>query len=282
MRVGFIGLGNIGGPMASRLVQAGLDTIVYDPDGTALRALADAGAQAASSCVDVARQAEHIGVCVRDDAQVEQVMLGKDGVVDAAKRGSVVAIHSTVLPATVRAVARAAAERGVSVVDAPITGGAVGARRGTLTYMAGGDDGTIDRCVTVFETSAAHIVRTGPLGSGATAKLCLSIVTYLGFLAAFEASLLARQSGLGADALEEVLRSAGAMTEQLPTFLRMRQTVFDSRPDESMQRLLESFTNLAEKDLTCALELAREHDAALPGADLCRQLMPRVYGVANE
>jgi 3-hydroxyisobutyrate dehydrogenase-like beta-hydroxyacid dehydrogenase len=283
MRVGFIGLGNIGGPMAARLVQAGLDPVVFDADETALRALTDAGARAATTCAGVAEQADHIGVCVRDDAQVAEVMLGSDGIIGTAKRGTVVAIHSTVLPDTVRNVAEVAAARGVGVVDAPITGGAGGARRGTLTYMAGGDDGLIDRCLPVFETSAAQIVRTGPLGSGATAKLCLSIVTYMGFLAAFEASLLARRSGLDADALDEVLRAAGAMTEQLPAFLGMRRSVFEQETiDGSLRGALQNFTSLAEKDLACALQLAQESDATLPGAELCRQLMARVYGANDE
>ncbi|MDP3768054.1 MAG: NAD(P)-binding domain-containing protein, partial [Dehalococcoidia bacterium] len=132
-----------------------------------------------------------IGICVRDDADVRAVLLGPDGVIEAAKQDAVVAVHSTVLPDTVRSVASEAEKRGVGVIDAPVTGGAFGAQRGTLTYMVGGDAALLARCRPVFETSAAKIVHTGPLGSGASMKLCHSVMTYLGFLAAFEAALLA-------------------------------------------------------------------------------------------
>ncbi|MCI0849671.1 MAG: NAD(P)-dependent oxidoreductase, partial [Chloroflexi bacterium] len=100
-RVGFIGLGNMGAPIARRLVQAGLDPIVFDQSEAALQKLAEAGARTAASCAGVAAEADMIGVCVRDDADVEAAVLGVDGVLGSAKEGSLVALHSTILPTTV-------------------------------------------------------------------------------------------------------------------------------------------------------------------------------------
>ena len=282
MRVGFIGLGNIGRPMALRLVQAGLDTVVFDLADAPCRELEAAGARVASSCAEAVREADIIGVCVRDDADVREVTTGPGGVIEAAQPGAIVALHSTILPSTVREVASAAAERGVGVVDAPIAGGAMGAERGTLTYMVGGDAELVERCRPMFEASAAKIVHTGPLGSGATMKLCHSIMTYLGFLAAFEATLLARHAGLSQEALEEVTRSSGMMNDQTLAFVRMRRVAEERLDDDSLQALLRSITALAEKDLALTLALAREHGVALPGSALCQQLMARVYGLADD
>lgn len=282
IRVGFVGLGTIGLPIAQRLVEAGLDTIVFDRREEPCRKLEEAGARVASSCAEVARDADVVGVCVRDDADVREVTMGPDGVADNAPAGAVIALHSTILPSTVREVAHAASARGVGVVDASVSGGAAGAQRGKLTYMVGGDAELVARCRPVFETSAAKIVHTGPLGTGAATKLCHAIMTYLGFLAAFETTLLARHAGLSGEALEEVTRSSGVMTDQTLAFVRMRRTV-ESRPDDAeLQATLRNFTDLAEKDLELTLSFAREQGVALPGAGLCQQLMARVYGIEDE
>lgn len=267
--------------MARRLVLAGLDPLVFDQQEAALRALAEAGVRTAGSAADVAAQSDVIGVCVRDDADVESVMLGAGGIVAAAPEGSVVAIHSTILPKTVRAMASAASARGVGVIDATVSGGAMGAEQGKLTYMVGGDSALVERCRPVFESSAASIIHAGPVGSGATAKLCLSVVTYLGFLATFEATLLARAAGLQDGAVEDVLRSTGGLTDQLRAFVHMRQAADERADDDSFQALLRNFTDLAEKDLALALTLAREEGISLPGAALCQQLMARVYGLQD-
>src|SRR5262245_33758101 len=145
-RVGFVGLGSIGQPMARRLLVGGLETTVFDLADSAVAALVAAGARGAASPRDVAAAADVIGVCVRDDADVRAVVLGADGLLAGAAPGSVVAIHSTILPRTVREVGAAAAARGVGVVDACVTGGPMGAERGTLTYMVGGDPAHLERC----------------------------------------------------------------------------------------------------------------------------------------
>ena len=282
LRAGFVGLGNIGKPMARRLVAGGLETTVFDVVPAAVDELVAAGARRAADARAVAAAADVVGVCVRDDDDVRAVVLGPDGLLAGAAPGCVIAIHSTVLPRTVCAVGAAAAAGGVGVVDACVTGGAVGAEQGRLTYMVGGDAAHVERCRPVFATGAATIVHTGALGTGAATKLCNNLMTYLGFLAAYEATLLARHAGLSQQALEEVTRANGNMTDQMQAFLMLHRLPSEQRLDPGFQQMLRGFTTLAEKDLAVTLAFAREHGVALPGTGLCQQLMARVYGLEDE
>ena len=282
IRAGFIGLGNIGEPMAERLIAAGIPTTVFDVRESAMQTLSDAGAETANSCRELAAGSDVIGVCVRDDADVRDAVLGDDGALAGAAAGSVIAIHSTILPSTVLEIGAAAAELGVGVLDACITGGAAGARQGTLSYIVGGEKAHLERCRPAFESSAKQIIHTGALGSGAATKLCNNLVTYQGFLAAFEATLLARSAALSQDALEEVGRSNGNLNDQQLAFLALHKVPAEQRTSDSFQQMLRGFLDLADKDLRVTLAFAREHGVALPGTGLCQQVMARVYGVEDE
>jgi 3-hydroxyisobutyrate dehydrogenase len=279
LQVGFIGLGNIGKPMARRLVDAGLPTRVFDLVETAVAELVAAGAMAAKSPREVAQRCEVIGVCVRDDADVREVMLGRDGICVGATPGLTVAIHSTILPRTLLDVAKRAGEQGVAVIDACITGGANGAAQGTLTYIVGGPESELEKCRPMFAASAARIVHTGELGSGMATKLCNNLMTYLGFLAAYEATTLARASGLSEKALEEVTRANGNLTDQMLAFLALHRLPADAWRDQRFRSLVRGFATLAEKDLDITLAFASENGIELPGTARCRELIARVYGV---
>jgi len=280
MRVGFIGLGNIGLPMAKRLVAAGLDTTVYDV--VSERAAQVAGARAAASPREVAAASEVVGLCVRDDADVRTAMLGDAGVLAGAARGTLVAIHSTVQPATVIEIAALAAECGVGVVDACITGGATGAAQGTLTVMVGGDAAQIDRARPFFDCFAKKVVHTGPLGSGCKMKLCNNLMTYLAWTAAYEAMLLARATGLPQATLEEVTGSNGNLSDPMRAFLALHKAPEATRRSESFQAMMRGFVEIAEKDLAASLALARECGVTLPGTAMASQIMARVYGLDDE
>jgi len=282
IRAGFIGLGNIGGPMAEQLVKGSLETTVFDLNPATVEPLVQAGARAAGSCRELASRCDVIGVCVRDDADVRDVVLSEAGVLAGATPGSVIALHSTILPRTVIEVGQRATEHGVGVIDACITGGRAGAQQGTLTYIVGGESEHLERARPAFETSAAKIIHTGPLGSGAATKLCNNLMTYLGFLAAFEATLLARTAGLSQEALEQVTQSNGNMNKQMLAFLALHKLPAEQRESEEFQQVVRSFADLADKDLAVTLAFAREHGVALPGSALCQQLMARVYGVRDD
>ncbi len=278
-RAGFVGLGSIGRPMARRLCAGGLPTTVFDLVPAAVDEVVAAGAARADSARAVAAASDVVGVCVRDDADVNAVVLGENGLLAGASPGLVIAIHSTILPRTVRDLAGIAAKHGASVVDACVTGGPMGAEQGRLTYMVGGDPADVERCRPVFATAARSIVHTGALGTGAATKLCNNLMTYLGFLAAFEATTLAREAGLSTSAFEEVTRSNGNLTDQMQAFLMLHRLPDAQRSDPGFQQMLHGYTTLAEKDLAVTLAFAREHGVALPGTALCQQVMARVYGL---
>jgi 3-hydroxyisobutyrate dehydrogenase len=277
-RVGFAGLGNIGRPMARNLTGEGFDLCVYDVAAEPLEELAKEGARVARDPRELARAADIIGVCVRDDAQLEDLLLGPEGLLASAEAGTVVAVHSTVRPATVLELAAAARDRGVHVIDAPITGGAPGAVARKLTYMVGGEAELLERCRAVFETSARTIVHTGALGTGLWMKLCNNLMTYQGFQAAFEACQLATTAGLSFEVFEEVTTSNGNLTDQMRAFLGLRRALEARADDAGLRRLVAGFAELAQKDLSIALEAAGEVGLALSGTGQCRENIARVYG----
>ena len=282
LRVGFIGLGNIGKPMARRLVAAGLETSVLDALQAPVDELVREGAKPASSPRDLAARCDVIGVCVRDDADVRAVVEGEDGLLAGAAPGSVIALHSTILPSTARAMGAAAAAHGVGVLDACVTGGAAVAVAGKLTYIVGGESAHLERCRPAFETSAAKIVHTGPLGSGASTKLCNNLMTYLAWLSAFESLHLARAAGLSQEKLEEVTRSNGNLTDPMLAYLALHKVPAETRKSPGFQATMRSFTTLAEKDLAVTLAFARECGVTLPGTALVSQLMGRLYALEDD
>lgn len=263
--------------MALRLLKGGLETTVYDVSEQATEPLVTAGATRAASPAELARSSDVIGVCVRNDRDVEDVLGGPGGLLAGAAPGSVIAIHSTVLPRTVRELGQAAGQKGVGLLDACVTGGAMGAEAGTLTYMVGGDAGDLEKARPVFETAASSIIHTGELGSGAVAKLCNNVITYLEFLAASEAFHLAEAAGLPVETLESITRSNGNLTDQMQAFLGLHKLSREQRA--GLGDLLEGLAGLADKDLASALELASESGLGLPGAEACRGLIRRVYGL---
>lgn len=279
LRVGFIGLGNIGQPMARRLLAAGLETSVHDQAAERMGDLVEAGAKAAKTPRSLAAASDYIGVCVRDDDDLRAVTLGADGILAGAASGAVVAVHSTVQPATVLALAEAAAARGVHFVDACISGGSVGAAQGTLTVMAGGDPADVERIRPALEAFAQKIVHAGPLGSGTKLKLCNNLMTYLAWTAAYEAMLLARASGLPQEVLEAVTRSTGNLTDPMLAFLALHKAPEETRHGERFQALMRGFVALAEKDLAATLSLADECQVTLPGTAAASRIMARVYGL---
>jgi 3-hydroxyisobutyrate dehydrogenase len=212
LRAAFVGLGNIGKPMAKRLVKAGFETAVFDVAPAPVEELVQLGARAARSPRDAAEGCDAIGVCVRDDADVLDVCLRDDGLLAGARPGAVIAIHSTVLPRTAERVATEAAPRGIGVLDACVSGGAAGAEHGALVVMAGGEADALERARPYLEAFARKVVHAGPTGDGCKAKLCNNLLTYLAWTAAFEAHTLARASGLSQECFEEVTTATGNLT----------------------------------------------------------------------
>ena len=259
IKVGFIGLGEQGKPMAANLAKAGFDLIVYDLRREPVEELIAIGAKAANSPREVAAGSDVIEIAVVDDAQVEAVVMGDDGIVAGARPGSVIAIHSTIRPATVRKIATESARRGIRVIDAPVSGGPRGAQSRAMCYMVGGDKELVERCRPIFETSAKSIFHLGPLGAGMTAKLAHQVIVCLNVLAAREGMALAAKAGLDLTMMQELVRTGGAQSRIADNFVKYPPTPNASR--------------LWYKDLMAALEVASELGLALPATSMAQQLI---------
>jgi 3-hydroxyisobutyrate dehydrogenase len=282
MRAGFIGLGNIGKPMAERLrVPGGLETTVFDLDAAPVQELVARGARAARNAREVAESSDVIGICVPEDRHVRAVLGGADGVLAGAKPGTVVMIHSTILPATAIELAKAASAQGVALLDACVTGGEDRARAGTCTYLVGGDAQALEKARPFLETSSERIIHAGELGNGAKLKLCINVLTYLQWAAAFESFKLAQVIGLPAEVFEQAGKANGQLTDLMSRYLVSQKLPDEARRSDGFQKLVRGHMKIAEKDLAWALELARESGVALPAAALASQSMARIYGVED-
>jgi len=234
------------------------------------------GALRAHAVTELARQCRIIGICVRDDMDVEKLLYGNDGLIAHAKADSVIAVHSTVTVDGLRRWASAASEKGIHVLDAPITGGASGAEAGTLCYMVGGSAALIERCRQVFTTSGSKIVHAGATGAGIAMKLCNNLMTYAAFAAIDEAARLARASGLSVESLIEVGRTNGVVTSQMEAFLTNRDRAAASGP-EMLRKAFGPFAALARKDLAAALQSAERLKIALPTTERVHEVIENVF-----
>jgi 3-hydroxyisobutyrate dehydrogenase-like beta-hydroxyacid dehydrogenase len=274
MSIGFIGLGNIGRPMACQLMKLGEELWVYDVAPAALSELARRGARAGSSVRELAERCRIIGVCVRDEPEVSGVLYGEDGLLARTQPDAIIAVHSTVNQAAILEWAARARAHGIHLLDAPITGGAAGAEAATLTYMVGGTSELVERCRPLFLTSGQKIIHAGPVGSGILLKLCNNLLTYAAFAAADEAERLACAGGLDRALLAEVGRSNGVMTPQMEAFLANRSQLAAAG---RLRQAFAPFAALARKDLAAALTSARELNLALPATERVAEIIEEVF-----
>ncbi len=267
MKVGFIGLGRMGMPMSRRLLEAGFHLTVHNRSRPKVDELAAAGAVGASSAAEVARASDVVLTCLPDVPTVEEVFLGKDGIVSVAGPGQVLVDHSTVGPSTSRAIAEAAEARGASFLDAPISGGVERAAEGTLTIMAGGAPDAFETALPVFRAYGGNVRRVGGAGSGSVFKLINQLLVSVHSLAAAEAMLLGGQAGVDLDALQEVLATSWGAS-----FMLSRNGPVIARRDfEDARAPLRLFV----KDLGLAQEYARALNASSPLGERTLQVVER-------
>jgi len=271
-KIGFIGLGAMGKPMAVNVAKAGFDLTVCDLREEPCNELATLGARVVASPREVAEKSDIVEIAVVDDAQAERVVLGEDGVIHGARAGSIVAIHSTILPGTARRIAAQCNANGVAVIDVPMSGGQKGAEDRQLAYMAGGDAAVLEKCRPVFATSASHIFHLGELGMGATAKMLIQIVVCLNMIAAHESELLCDKTGLDFKSFKEVLHVSSGQSFVLDNWLGRFKRPGESEASRSKR------AEVFAKSLSPALELAREVGVSLPGTALAETLLKRVLG----
>lgn len=281
LRAGFIGLGNQGRPIAKNLATSSFETTVFDIVAEAVEEVVAAGASAASTPRELGERSDIVGICVPADEHVLDVCLGEDGLIAGMSAGGVIAIHSTIQPATAITIFEHASARGIGVLDACVTGGNQTAAAKKLTLMVGGSEADFNRAKPVLEVSAVKIIHAGELGNGAVLKLCVNLVTYTLWSALHESTLLAKGAGLPLELLEEACLSNGQMTPMMKQFHDVREAPESVRESEAYKSQFRNHTAIAEKDLDWALRLARSSGVKLPVAALLAQRMSEIYGVSD-
>lgn len=276
VRLGFIGLGNIGREIAPSLCAPGNTVTVHDIAPGAAAVLEARGARAAASPAAVAEVSDLIGVCVQDDAQVVAVM---DGILATAQPGALVLIHSTVRVATMQALAAKAQGRGVRVIDAPVSR-ASGQTTG-IVFMVAGETGAVRDAQPYLALCAAQVLETGELGTAMTLKICNNMLTYLQVCGARDVVNLARAAGLDLAHLTALTAANGiASPSVLRTFQRGGQAFAHAEGDAAVA--IERMGRISEKDLDCALETGHDLGVPLPSALMARAAIRQAIAAGFE
>jgi 3-hydroxyisobutyrate dehydrogenase len=261
--VGFAGLGTMGAAMAANLARAGFRVRAWNRTPGRAAELLELGVAEAPDPAALAADAEIVVVCVSDTPDVEQVLFGDRGIAAGARPGTIVVDCSTISPSATRAFAARLAARDVSLVDAPVTGGSEGARKGTLSILVGGAPGDVERVRPVLAAMGTTITHFGPVGSGQVAKAVNQVVIATGYLSVAEGLVLAMKAGL--DPEQVVTALSGGVAASWILANRSGRMIEDDYP-------LGFKVALHRKDLAIALALAREIGVSLPGSSLVAAL----------
>jgi 2-hydroxy-3-oxopropionate reductase len=262
-RIGYIGLGLMGKPMAMNLLKAGFPVVVHNRSRGAVRELVKAGAQEAGDPRSVAEVSDVVITNLPDSDDVESVVLAMDGVIEGARQGMLFIDNSTIKPESSRKIAARLAEVGVGALDAPVSGGDVGAKAGTLAIMVGGPREAFDRAMPIFEAMGKTITHVGDSGAGQVAKACNQVMVAAQMVAMGELLLLAQKSGVDPRRVVEAIRGGAAQCWALDVkpqrlFVGERSPGFKAR--------------MMHKDLNIILATARAYGVPLPGTAANHQL----------
>jgi 2-hydroxy-3-oxopropionate reductase len=255
MKIGFIGLGIMGKPMSKNLLKAGYQLVVMDRNAAVLDEVRTAGAEVAASPKEVAERADIIITMLPNSPQVREVVLGENGVIEGARAGAVVIDMSSIAPLVSREVAGKLADKGIEMLDAPVSGGEPKAIDGTLSVMVGGKQEVFDRCYPVMKAMAGSVVLTGAIGAGNITKLANQIIVALNIAAMSEALVLAAKAGVEPELVYQAIRGGLAGS-----------TVLDAKAPLVLERKFNPGfrINLHIKDLANVLETSHEIGASLP------------------
>jgi 3-hydroxyisobutyrate dehydrogenase len=269
MRVGFVGLGTMGGAMAANVARAGHAITAWNRTPGRASELAELGMELAPTAAAAAAAAEIVVTIVSDTPDVEAVLFAPDGVAAGVQPGALVVDMSTISPSATRGFSARLAEHGVAMLDAPVSGGSEGARKGTLSIFVGGEAADLDRARPVLETMGTTITHLGPIGSGQAAKAVNQVMLAGGYLGVAEGIVLALKAGLDVEALVQALSGGAAQSWVLQN--RSGRMIENEYP-------LGFKVALHRKDLGIALQLARETGAFLPAAALVETLEAALIG----
>lgn len=268
-RVGFIGLGIMGRPMALKLLKAGYELAVYARRSGATGPLEAAGGEACRSPAELAARSDLIFTMVSDTPDVEEVLFGTGGVIEGVQQGAVVVDMSTISPAATRDMARRLAALGVAMLDAPVSGGEQGAIAGTLSIMVGGEAAAFERVLPLFQVLGKGIVHVGDQGAGQVCKACNQVVVGATIVGVAEAILLARASGVDPARVREALLGGFAGSRILEVH---GQRMIDGDFTPGFK------SRLHQKDMGIVLESAQDLGLGLPGAAQVAQYLNALVG----
>jgi len=271
-RIGFVGLGVMGAPMAGNLLAAGYDVVAWNRSPGPLEALVEAGARPAGGPAEVAVEAELLITILSDDAAVRAVLGGSAGAIAAAGTGALVVDMSTVSPALARELAAEARERGVGFLDAPVSGGDVGARDGTLSIMVGGEAADVERARPAFEVLGSRVTHVGGAGAGQVAKACNQVLVAVIFAGLAEALVLGSKLGVDAAAILDAL-GGGMAANRIMEVRRDNFLDHDFAPGFKI--------DLHHKDLEIALGAGAEIDAPLPLTAEVQQMLRQLRAAGH-
>jgi 3-hydroxyisobutyrate dehydrogenase-like beta-hydroxyacid dehydrogenase len=249
MKVGFIGVGMMGGPMCGNLIKKGHQAVIFDLNKDAIARMTGVGATAAGSPKEVAEQVDIVFTSLPMPADVEKVIMGPDGLAAGAKKGTIIADMSTNAPAVVQRLAKELAAKGIVLIDSPVSGGVDGAEAASLAIMCSGDKAAFDKVKPLLECMGKNVFHLGAIGMGNVAKLVNNMVSFCNLVTACEAMALAKRAGLDPDVMAGVMQTASGDSSSLK---RVKRKAI--RGDFKQEFAL----NLAYKDLMLALDLGRE------------------------
>ena len=261
--IGFVGLGLMGKAMAQNILRAGYSLVVHNRSQAPVQALVAEGARAAQSPAELAAQVDMVFSSLPDSPDVELVALGKNGIIQGAHPGLIYVDHSTIKPATARHVAEVLAEKGVHCLDAPVSGGEIGARQGTLAIMVGGSAEVLERVMPIFQVVGKTVTHVGEAGAGQIAKAANQIMAAAQMVAMAELMILAQKAGADPRKVVEAIRGGAAQCWTLDV---KPPRLFEGNRAPGFKAYMQT------KDLAIALETAREYGVPLPSAALDYQL----------
>ena len=278
MRVGFVGVGTMGAEMALSVVRGGFPLTVYDVSRPAMQRLAEQGAALAESPAEVAERSDMVSVVVLNDEQTVEVVQGRGGILEGARPGMVIAVHSTVHFDTIVQLEEAVTRRGVSLLDVPVSGGPHSAAGGALAVMVGGPAEVFERCRPVLETYGGLVVRMGDVGQGTVTKLARNLVGFAWCAAAYEGMRIMEESGLDLETFRRIYEYTEHHARLVSRYLE-RPTTAPADPEERPDwiRLANYLLPKADKDLDAAIEYGKRLGIHLPVAEACRAELPATW-----
>jgi len=268
-KIGFIGVGFMGKPMSLNLMRAGYHLIAYDIDHKPLEELREKGAAITTSCKEVAAESDIIITMLPNSDDVEQAILGGAGVVEGVKPESIVIDMSTIDPSTSRKIARVLSKKGVKMLDAPVSGGQMGAKAGSLAIMVGGDEQIYNKCLDIFNAMGKKIYYCGGNGNGEVVKIANNLLAGINIVASAEALAMGVKAGVDLKVLFEAINASSGQNFIMQSYAAVKAFQGDFEPG--------FMADLMYKDLGLAMNLAKEVKIPMPMGALAHQ----TFSLAN-